>query len=171
MLGHENWGKEQFTRVKNTDRRAHTCTCAHAHTCTCAHAHMCRNLLCGSDTVCSSEVRWFQTKLHHDFGSCEHELGVSLDLWALPPSTQQQNIRDLGERFALSLWHHTGWPIGLTACGGPWYAGRVTLVTASSGYGSKLNHVSVAVGGYGEGTWRRGKRPLLILVSNPPLRA
>lgn len=144
MLGHENWEKEQFTRVKNTHTRAHTCTCAHTHVQKPAAWIWHRS---------SSEARWFQTKLHHVFGSCEHELGVSLDLWVLPSVHTATKHQRFGGKvyFVTVTWHRV--TIGLT---GVWR----TVVRRESLWwrllldtGPKLNHVSVTVGGYGEGKW------------------
>lgn len=119
------------------------------------HTHTCRNLLYESDTVRSPEVRWFQTKLHHILAAVNMSSVFRWICGCFPPSTQQQNIRDLGERFTLSLWRDTGWPDHrfdrrVEDCGteGEFLWWRLLLDT-----GPKLNHVSVTVGGYGEGKW------------------
>lgn len=136
MLGHENWEKEQFTGVKNIHTRAETC---------------CMNL------TPFARLRFADFKQ----SSITFLAAVNISSvfrWicgCFPPSTQQQNIRDLGERFTLSLWRDTGWPDHrfdgrVEDCGTEgeslWW--RLLLDT-----GPKLNHVSVTVGGYGEGKW------------------
>lgn len=120
--------------VKNTDRRAHTCTCARAHTCTCARAHTCRNLLCGSDTVRSSEVRWFQTSI-----TILAAVNMSSVFRWIGGRFLRPHSNKTSEIWGKGLLCHCDTTLGdrSVRCGGPWYAGRVTLVTASSGYGSK----------------------------------